>query len=117
MLMAEAGLRDDDQVLAKWRGTQDALDELHSRMRQKRLTNRLNKSRNHSVTTRLKKKKTGAEVEEELNAKGLPGARARSSSVKKRSSSLLGKRKRDASVNSEAGSVAEAAARARSTSM
>merc|ERR1719253_650191 len=63
LLLAEDDLRDDKQVLSKWKDTQDTLDELHSRMRQRRLVNRLNKSRCHAVTTRKKGARKGSEVE------------------------------------------------------
>jgi len=118
LLLAEDSLRDDRQVLAKWRDTQDTLDELHSRMRQRRLVNKLNKTRNHAVTSRKKALKKGSEVEEELNDKGLPGAKVRGRLKSARGSSLLGKRKRDATAGSEiADSAAAVAARARSTSV
>jgi len=119
LLLAESALRDDEQVLGKWRDTQDTLDELHSRMRQRRLVNKLNKSRCHSVTERKKGRKTGSAVEAVLNDQGLPGAtvRARSTSVKGRAGSLLGKRKRDATAGSEGADPSAMAARGRSTSM
>jgi nucleolar GTP-binding protein len=119
LLLAEDSLRDDKQVLAKWKDTQDTLDELHSRMRQRRLVNKLNKTRNHAVITKkTKSRKKGSEVEQELNEKGLPGAKVRGRSSSVRKNSLLGKRKRDASVGSVgAESAAEVAARARSTSI
>jgi nucleolar GTP-binding protein len=120
LLLAEEALGDTAEVLSKWKDTQDTLDELHSRMRQKRLVNKLNKTRNHVLASRKMRLKKGSEVEEELNKKGLDGAkvRGRSSSVRGRASSLLGKRKRDATAGSEgAASAVEVAARARSTSM
>jgi nucleolar GTP-binding protein len=117
LLLAEASLRDDEQVLSKWRDTQDTLDELHSRMRQRRLVNKLRKGKNNHapVTRKTKGAKKGSEVEEDLNAMGLPGAkvRGRSSSVKR---DMLGKRKREASIGSE-GEAASVAARARSQSL
>lgn len=120
LLLAESKLRDDDEVLTKWKGTQDTLDELHSRMRQKRLENKLNKSRCHAPIKRKALKK-GAEVEKELTDQGLDGAKVRgrsaSKALGKRSSSLLGKRKRDASVGSVGTDAAEAGARARSKSV
>merc|ERR1711971_246303 len=120
LLMAESKLRDDDQVLAKWKDTQDTLDDLHSRMRQKRLENKLNKSRCH-VPIKRKALKKGAEVEKELSDKGLDGAKVRgrssSKALGKRSSSLLGKRKRDASVGSVGTDGGDVAARARSKSI
>jgi len=57
LLLAENAIGDDEKVLSKWRDTQDTLDELHSRMRQRRLVNKLSKSRNHASMVRLKKKK------------------------------------------------------------
>jgi len=121
LLMAEASLRDDDKVLSKWRDTQDTLDELHSRMRQRRLVNKLKKGKNNHApaNSRVKGAKKGSEVQEELTAMGLPGAqvRSRSKSIGGRSD-VLGKRKREASVGSEAGTDAGSiAARARSSSI
>mmetsp|Transcript_101944 Transcript_101944/g.283693 ORF Transcript_101944/g.283693 Transcript_101944/m.283693 type:complete len:644 (+) Transcript_101944:100-2031(+) len=119
LLLEEAKLRDDDEVLSKFAKTQTILDEVHSRIRQRRLENRLNKNRNHHPTLRKARKKA-EEVEKELNAKGLDGAKVRGRSAsRKRSVSLLGKRKRDATAGGEdAGSVdrAASAARARSKS-
>lgn len=120
LLMAEESLGDTKQVLEKWRGTQDTLDELHSRMRQRRLVNKLNKNRNHAPTSRKKGNKKASEVEQELNDKGLAGAKVRGRSASKpvRKSSLLGKRQRDATAGSEAPEGrAASAARARSTSI
>lgn len=119
LLLEEAKLRDDEEVLSKFAKTQTILDEVHSRIRQRRLENRLNKNRNHHPTLRKARKKA-EEVEKELNAKGLDGAKVRGRSAsRKRSASLLGKRKRDATAGGEdAGSVdrAASAARARSKS-
>jgi len=115
LLMAESGLADDDEVIGKFKKTQGVLDELHSRMRQKRIERKLNKSKNGLPTLRKKQKK-GEEVEQELNKMGLDGEKVRGRSAsRKRSSSLLGKRKRDASADGE-GSRAASAARARSSS-
>lgn len=118
LLLAEDALRDDREVLSKWKDTQDTLDELHSRMRQRRLVNKLNKTRNHAPNMRKKSLKKGSEVEQELNEKGLPGAKVRGRSSSVRKNSLLGKRKRDATAGSAgAESAADLAARARSTSI
>jgi len=116
LLMQESKLRDDDEVLDKWQGTKKLLGEVHSRIRQKKLENRLNKSRNH-VTTPRKAQKKLKEVETKLNEAGLDSSkvRARSMSRGKRSESLLGKRKRTASVGESAEDArASSLARARS---
>ncbi|CAE8635113.1 unnamed protein product [Polarella glacialis] len=119
MLMAETSLGDDEEVLKKWKHTQGFLDELHSKMRQRRIERKLAKSRNGNPVTRKKMKK-GSEVEKELNEKGLDGAKVRGRSVSKgrkdRDSSILGKRKRDATENGEDQGRAESAARMRSVS-
>uniref|UniRef100_A0A7S4SVG0 Nucleolar GTP-binding protein 1 n=1 Tax=Alexandrium monilatum TaxID=311494 RepID=A0A7S4SVG0_9DINO len=114
LLMEEARLRNDEEVLSKYAETEKLLDEMHSRMRQKRLERRLNKNANHYPNMRKGRKKA-AEVEKELNDKGLDGAkvRARSASRKKSVQSLLGKRKRDATAGGEEGSVGRAASAAR----
>eukprot|EP00933_Yihiella_yeosuensis_P080565 TRINITY_DN94013_c0_g1_i1.p1 TRINITY_DN94013_c0_g1~~TRINITY_DN94013_c0_g1_i1.p1 ORF type:complete len:643 (-),score=166.94 TRINITY_DN94013_c0_g1_i1:221-2149(-) len=118
LLMAESNLADDEEVIKEFRKTQGIIDEAHSRMRQRRIERKLNKSKNGLPTLRKKMKK-GTEVEEELNSKGLDGAKVRGRSAsKKRSSSILGKRKRDASAaggDEEAGR-ASSAARGRSKS-
>jgi len=116
LLMQEATLRDDDQVLNEFSKTQDVLDELHSRMRQRRLERKLNKNRNHAPTLRKGRKKA-EDVEKKLNDQGLDGSkvRSRSAAKTKRGSSLLGKRKRDATAEGgeelagRAGSAARAA--------
>jgi len=116
LLLAESGLADDDEVIGSFKKTQGVLDELHSRMRQKRIERKLNKSKNGLPTLRKGKKKA-EEVEQELNDKGLDGAKVRGRSAsRKRSSSLLGKRKRDASAAGDEGSRAASAARGRSAS-
>merc|ERR1719261_974179 len=75
-LLAQAGkLNDDDEVLDKWRGTQGILDELHSRMKQRRVERKLNKTRNHAVLARNAKKKAAKQVEEELNDLGKEGTK------------------------------------------
>mmetsp|Transcript_52504 Transcript_52504/g.94157 ORF Transcript_52504/g.94157 Transcript_52504/m.94157 type:complete len:640 (+) Transcript_52504:59-1978(+) len=116
LLMAESNLADDDEVIGGFQETQGVLNELHSRMRQKRIERKLNKSKNGAPTLRKKTKKA-SEVEQELNDKGLDGAKVRGRSAsRKRSSSILGKRKREASAAGDEGSVAASAARARSAS-
>jgi len=107
LLMREASLRDDDRVLGEFAKTQNVLDELHSRMRQKRLENRLSKSKNGNPVLR-KKRKNAQEVEKKLEAQGLDGSkvRARSAAKTPRSSSLLGKRKRDATAGTADGEEA-----------
>jgi len=121
LLVAEAKLNDDEQVLEKFAETQGVLDELHSRIRQRRLERRLEKSKNHVAVGRKGRNKKAAEVEETLTKGGVDPVKAakirgRSASVK-RSSSLLGKRKRDATAGSEGapeGTRAASAARASS---
>jgi len=123
LLMKEASLRDDDEVLKEYAKTQDVLDELHSRIRQKRLENKMKKSRNGAPTMRKKKLKA-ADVEKTLEMQGMDGSkvRGRSASKKARGSSLLGKRKRDATAGSadggaEVGRVGSAARAASARSM
>jgi len=104
--------------LSKYGKTQSLLDEVHSRMRQRRLERRLTKNRNGAPTNR-KKMKRGEEVEKTLSDKGLDGAKVRARSASRKSkregdTSLLGKRKRDASAGTDR---AESAARGRSASM
>lgn len=118
LLLSEDKLRDDDKVLSKFAKTQGLLDEVHSRMRQRRLENRLNKNRNGAPTCR-KKMKRGEEVEKTLNDKGLDGAKVRSRSLSRKSKregdqSLLGKRKREASGGTDR---AASASRGRTASM
>eukprot|EP00434_Breviolum_minutum_P016533 symbB.v1.2.014573.t1/scaffold1041.1/size142482/3 len=82
-------------------------------MRQKRLERRISKSRTGVPTPRRARKKA-EEVEEKLNNMGLDGAKVRGRSAsKKRSGSLLRKRKHDAGED-EAGSRAVSRARSRS---
>jgi nucleolar GTP-binding protein len=119
LLMAAEKLTDTNEVLQKWGETQDTLDDLHSRMRQKRLENKLNKSRCHAPIGRKAKKKA-AEVEKELNDQGKDGAkvRERSASLGKAHKSIIGKRKRDATAGSvDSEGAAAVAARARSQSI
>lgn len=113
LLMAESSLGNDDQVIGEFEKTQEVLDEVHSRMRQKRLERRISKSRTGVPTPRRARKKA-EEVEEKLNNMGLDGAKVRGRSAsKKRSGSLLRKRKLDAGED-EAGSRAVSRARSRS---
>jgi|Transcript_13919 nucleolar GTP-binding protein len=103
MLMAQSKLNDDEEVLKEWRGTQGMLDEIHSRVRQRRLENRLTKSKNGLPTTRKKGKKV-EEVETELAAAGKDASKIRGrSSSRKASLTLVGKRKRDATAGGEDG--------------
>jgi len=102
LLMKEAKIRNDEGVLSKFQETQDVLDEMHSRIRQRKLENRLNKSR-CGVTTPRKAKKKAKEVVTELKAKGMDGekvVRGRSSSVKR---TLTAKRKRDSTAGEDGG--------------
>eukprot|EP00931_Biecheleriopsis_adriatica_P112159 TRINITY_DN866_c0_g1_i1.p1 TRINITY_DN866_c0_g1~~TRINITY_DN866_c0_g1_i1.p1 ORF type:complete len:637 (+),score=172.45 TRINITY_DN866_c0_g1_i1:66-1976(+) len=114
LLLAESNLDDDEEVIGEFQKTQGVLDELHSRMRQKRLERKLNKSKNGLPTMR-KGRKNAEEVEQELNDKGLDGAKVRGRSSS-RPSSLLKKRKRDATAGADEGSRAASASRARSAS-
>lgn len=107
LLLQESKLSDTEQVLNKFGETKVLLDEIHSRMRQRRLENRLNKSRNHVPTPRKANKK-GAEVEEHLNKRGVDGTNLREkvrgrSASRKRDASLLGKRKRALSAGEPGG--------------
>jgi nucleolar GTP-binding protein len=119
LLLAEDKLSDTKEVLERWGETQGALDELHSRMRQRRLENKLNKSRCHTPIGRKAKKKA-ADVEKELTEKGLAGAkvRERSASLGRAHQSIIRKRKRDATAGSvDSEGAAAVAARARSSSV
>eukprot|EP00408_Alexandrium_pacificum_P034187 CAMPEP_0171292310 /NCGR_PEP_ID=MMETSP0790-20130122/72093_1 /TAXON_ID=2925 /ORGANISM="Alexandrium catenella, Strain OF101" /LENGTH=728 /DNA_ID=CAMNT_0011762043 /DNA_START=16 /DNA_END=2199 /DNA_ORIENTATION=+ len=118
LLMEEAKVRNDEKVLGEYQKTEVLLDEMHSRMRQKRLERRLNKSSTNHHPTMRKARLRAAEVEKELNDKGLDGSKVRGrSSSRKRSLSLLGKRKRDATAGGEeGGSVDRAASAARTRS-
>jgi len=118
LLLQESKLRYDDKVLAEFRETQSVLDEIHSKMRQRRLVNRLNKSQNHVTTPRSARKKA-SEVEEHLRDKGLDATkvRGRSAARKKPQQTLLGKRQREATLdNGDVEDRAASAARARSKS-
>lgn len=106
LLMQEAALRKDDEVLAKFQETQDVLDEAHSRMRQKRLVNKLNKARN-SVTTPRTARKKAADVAADLKRKGVSDekiekVRGRSKS-RNPAQTLVAKRKRDATAETAEG--------------
>lgn len=112
LLMQEAKIRNDEGVIAEFQETQDVLDEMHSRVRHRRLVSKLNKSRNHAVAPRKAKKKA-KEVEETLTKAGIASKEATEKVVRGRSSSvkrdLLGKRKRaEGSVgeDGDGGSVA-----------
>mmetsp|Transcript_36018 Transcript_36018/g.76803 ORF Transcript_36018/g.76803 Transcript_36018/m.76803 type:complete len:641 (+) Transcript_36018:86-2008(+) len=115
LLMREAALRDDESVLSEFAKTQKVLDEVHSQTRQRKLMNKLKKARNHAPNTRLKGRKSGAEVEEKLNAKGLDGAKVRARSASTRGRSLVVKRQRTATGGDAGASRAESVARAAST--
>lgn len=120
LLLKEESLRnaDDAKVLADWDKTQGILDDIHSRMRQKRLENRLNKSRTKNPVPRTIKKRQAKEVEEAATAAGVDGAKVRMRSTsRKRGSTLIGKRTREATADGTAdGEGAVAAARGRSSS-
>jgi len=116
LLMQDPSIKEDEKVLEEWAETQGILDEIHSRMRQKRLVNRLNKSKNHAVAPRKlrMKEKEAKDVEQEMEERN-PGAgakvRGRSTSVKR---SLLTKRARSATMD---GSVDMESALKRARSM
>lgn len=120
LLIKEEGVRnaEDAKVLADWDKTQGILDEIHSRMRQKRLENRLNKSRTKNPVPRTVKNRQAKEVEEAATAAGVDGAKVRMRSAsRKRGSSLIGKRTRDATADGAGdGEGVVAAARGRSGS-
>lgn len=102
LLLKAEGLLDDDKVLKEWRETQSVLDDLHSRMRQRRLENKLNKSRNKVKVPRRARKRI-EEAETALAQAGfdeekVEEIRGRSRSVKR----VLGKRAREASAAEEA---------------
>lgn len=98
MLLAQDKLSDTKEVLKKFDETQNVLNELHSFVRQKRLENRLEKSKNgNPVSAKMKAKKV-KEVEKIVEANGLDSSKIRSRSVAKKTDTLLGKRKRDASA-------------------
>eukprot|EP00929_Paragymnodinium_shiwhaense_P002893 TRINITY_DN103209_c0_g1_i1.p1 TRINITY_DN103209_c0_g1~~TRINITY_DN103209_c0_g1_i1.p1 ORF type:complete len:645 (-),score=222.05 TRINITY_DN103209_c0_g1_i1:242-2176(-) len=113
LLMQEAKIRNDEGVISEFQETQNVLDEMHSRIRHRRLVSKLNKSRN-SVPTPRKAKKKAKDVAEDLSKKGVAKeatdkvVRGRSTSVKR---NLLKKRQREASVgeDGDGGSVARAA--------
>lgn len=116
LLLEQTSLNDDEEVLKQWQGTQNVLDELHSRMRQRRLENRLKKSRNGLPTNRKARKK-GEEVEQALSSQGLDASKVRGRSAsKKKRETLIGKRKREATGGGELDRAASAA-RARSKSL
>jgi len=120
LLLAEEKLKDDDKVLKEFASTQGALDELHSRIRQRRLENRLKKTKNHVPMPRKARKRLEDVAVQEATGKAPEGilekVRGRS---KSRKGSLLGKRKRDATadgaIEGRASSVGRAATRDRST--
>jgi nucleolar GTP-binding protein len=114
LLLAAEGLNDDDAVLGAWKETQGVLDQLHSRVRQRRLVNRLNKSRNHVGTPRKGAKKA-SEVDEQLKLSGMEDKQIRGRSTS-RKPAILGKRKAAAGGGDDDGSVAPAAKKARAAS-
>merc|ERR1719198_169575 len=85
LLMQEASLRDDDQVITEFRETQNVLDDLHSRVRQRRLENRLNKSKNGLPTMRKGRKKV-EEVEATLTSQGKDASKIRGRSTSRKAS-------------------------------
>jgi len=112
LLLQESSIRDDEAYLAEFSKTQDMLDELHSRMRQKRLMQRLNKSKNHMNVGR-KARKEAKDVEKKLDEKGLDGKKVARDRSKSRPTSVVAKRKREAS---EGATGAEGSAATRSAS-
>ncbi|CAE7940177.1 GTPBP4 [Symbiodinium sp. KB8] len=116
LLMAESSLANDDQVIGAYQKVQNVLDEVHSRMRQKRIERKLNKSKNGLPTMRKGRKKV-EEVEEKLTEIGLDASKVRGRSASRtRASSLLRKRKRTASAGGDEEGERTASARARSRS-
>lgn len=105
LLLAAEGLNDDDAVLGAWKETQGVLDQLHSRVRQRRLVNRLNKSKNHVGTPRKGAKKA-SDVDEQLKLSGMEDKKIRGRSSS-RKPTLLGKRKAAAGAEGADGSVQE----------
>lgn len=101
LLLQDASYRDDDDYLQEFSKTQGHLDELHSRMRQKRLMQRLGKNTNHAPTMR-RGRKDAKDVETKLAAKGFDGTKVARDRSTSRPSSVVAKRKREASVDSEA---------------
>jgi len=127
LLMAEEKLRiaEDESTLKAWGETQGVLDEIHSRMRQRRVERRMEKSRNHNPIPRTLKKKKEKQMQAELKTKAedpekaMEGMRGRSASKKRATSVGIGdKRKRDATAGGEGDGDegAVAALRARSAS-
>mmetsp|Transcript_46701 Transcript_46701/g.123353 ORF Transcript_46701/g.123353 Transcript_46701/m.123353 type:complete len:646 (-) Transcript_46701:190-2127(-) len=95
LLLAENKLADDEKVIAEWQETQGVLDDIHSRVRQRRLENRLAKSKNGLPTLRKKAKKI-EEVEHELTKQGKDASKIRGRSTSRKAElTLVGKRKRD----------------------
>merc|ERR1711957_305230 len=98
LLLKEEAVRnaEDAKVLGDWDKTQGILDEIHSRMRQKRLENRLNKSRTKNPVPRTIKKRRAKDVEEEATAVGVDGAKVRMRSTsRKRAASIVANTTRD----------------------
>merc|ERR1719408_563454 len=87
LLLAEAKLRDDDTVLNEFSKTEGMLNELHSRMRQRRLENRLKKGKNHAPVSKKARKRLEEVEEREETGKAPKGLaeklRGRSASKKK----------------------------------
>mmetsp|Transcript_41778 Transcript_41778/g.108193 ORF Transcript_41778/g.108193 Transcript_41778/m.108193 type:complete len:641 (-) Transcript_41778:145-2067(-) len=119
LLMAENKLADDQKVIDEFRETQVVLDDVHSRVRQRRLENRLSKSKNGLPTNR-KVRKSVEEVEKELTKQGKDASKIRGRSTS-RPVTLASKRKRDATAGGEdegaEGSRARSMLRGRSASM
>lgn len=105
LLLAAEGLNDDDTVLGAWKETQGVLDQLHSRIRQRRLVNRLNKSKNHIGTPRKGAKKI-AEVKDQLKLSGVDAEKVRGRSVS-RKESILTKRTASAAAGDGDGGAKE----------
>lgn len=113
LLLQEAALRDDEQVIAEFGKTQDLLDDLHSRIQQRRLMNMLKKSRNHATHQRTTGRKSVKEVERGLQAIGKDSSGVRARSTSRSGSLILQKRARTASAGEEGGSVERMIKRAR----
>lgn len=117
LLLQETSIGDNEQYLAEFSKTQGMLDELHSRMRQKRVMQRLNKNRNH-VKVGRKARVEAKEVETKLNDQGLDGKKVARDRSKSRPTSVVAKRKREASAGDGGaeGSVGRASSKMRGVS-
>lgn len=103
LLLKEAAVRGDESVVAEFGKTQEVLDTLHRKIKFKKQLAKLDWSRNHVPTPRKAKKKA-ADVEKKLTSIGMDASKIskiRARSTTKRAPSILGKRKREASVGAD----------------